>query len=370
LDTHRNNIGFLRLLFASLVIVGHAPEMIDGNRSRDPLTAVFHTVSTGEFAVDAFFLLSGYLIAKSMIVSRSVPYYLERRIFRIYPGYVTAYLISVFALGPIVGAAPWKDLLLTFGRLIFLMDPTQYPGQLAGLPVPALNGSMWTIAYEFRCYILVAVLWSIGFLTKKRLMLGLTVCGLALSVAMTIRSVSEPLDSLAARFHGTGWIIGAPSDALRLTAIFLVGIVFYLYRDVLIATVNGKHAILCALAAMLIMYRDPYLAGLALTTLGAVTLFWLSLKAKLGVLQKINDDWDISYGTYLYGWPVSILILWLNPGISPWVLAAAALPLSLACGSLSWWGIESWTKDINKSRSTFGGYVREKPLSHGAGKQP
>lgn len=362
MDRHRNNIGLLRLAFASLVIIGHAPEMTDGNRSRDLLTGIFHTVSTGELAVDAFFLISGYLIAKSMIVTGSVPYYLERRALRIYPGYIVAYLLSVFALGPFVGAKPWTELPLTLSRIVFLMDPTQYPGELAGLPVRALNGSMWTIAYEFRCYLLVALLWLLGILTNKRGMLVLAVAGIFLSVLMTFDPVRAPLDDFAARYHGTGWIIGVPSSTLQLTAVFLVGILFYLYRDVLITRVNGMIASACAVAAAALMYKDPHFAGVALTTLGAVPLFWLSFKARLGALQKINDDWDISYGTYLYGWPVAILFLWLNPGISPWILAAIALPLSLLCGAASWWGVESWTKDINKSRSTSRTDIRRDPL--------
>jgi peptidoglycan/LPS O-acetylase OafA/YrhL len=362
LETHRNNIGLLRLVFASLVIIGHAPEIIDGNRSRDLLTSVFHTVATGELAVDAFFLISGYLIAKSMIVSASVPYYLERRVFRIYPGYIIAYLLSVFALGSLVGARAWTELPLTFARLIFLMDPAQFPSELAGFPVRALNGSMWTIAYEFRCYLLVALLWSIGLLANKRGMLALAITGICTSVLMTFDSVRNPLDGFAARYHGAGWIIGTPADTLQLTAVFLVGILFYLYRDILIAHVSGRIAALCALAAATLMYRDPHFASVALTTLGAVPLFWLSFKAKLGPLQKINDDWDISYGTYLYGWPVTILVLWLDRGLSPWLLAAIALPVSLICGALSWWGIESWTKDINKSRSTARKGAQQRPL--------
>jgi peptidoglycan/LPS O-acetylase OafA/YrhL len=149
---------------------------------------------------------------------------------------------------------------------------------------------------------------------------------------------------------------------LHLTAVFLVGILFYLYRDGLIVNMSAKVAWVSLALAAALMYRDIYLADAALTTLGAVFLFWLAFKANLAALQKINDDWDISYGTYLYGWPAAVFTLWLIPDASPLVLAAVALPASLFCGALSWWGVERWTKDINKSRSTAA-YARKEPLS-------
>jgi peptidoglycan/LPS O-acetylase OafA/YrhL len=73
---HRNAFGFLRLLFASLVIVSHATELFDGNREREPLTRLFGTISFGDLAVDGFFIISGYLVVGSYLKRPAIGEYL------------------------------------------------------------------------------------------------------------------------------------------------------------------------------------------------------------------------------------------------------------------------------------------------------
>lgn len=91
MDHRRNNFGTLRLLLASLVIVSHTPEMLDGNRSRELLTMLFGTLSFGELAVDGFFIISGFLIAKSMILGGSLKVFFVKRVARIVPGFMAAF---------------------------------------------------------------------------------------------------------------------------------------------------------------------------------------------------------------------------------------------------------------------------------------
>ncbi len=351
MQEHKNNIGFLRLVFASLVIIGHAPEMTDGDRHREPLTLLFGTVSLGTLSVDAFFLLSGFLIAMSMAKSGSLSNYLERRVLRIYPAFVVSYLLSVFLLGPIVGAELWHSLPATFARLAVLREPMRYPGQLPGLHYPLLNGSMWTISYEFRCYLLVALLGVAGLLGRTRIIVCLTAVALLASVAVTFAQVQGMIDGFALSHRAIEWIFGVPSRALRLTSVFLVGVSLYVCRDGALRLLNPATAFVSA-AVCAVLLLNAHTADVAVATLGAVPLFWIALKADIGPLQRINDKWDISYGTYLYGWPVATFLLWMQPTISPWLLAAMTLPISFALGAASWFGLEKRVKDLRRSHST------------------
>ena len=349
-DTARklNNIGFLRLLLASLVIIGHGPEIIDGDRRREPLTMIFHTLSLGEAAVDGFFLISGYLIAMSMARSSSLASFMSRRVLRIYPAYVVAFLIAVLVVAPLAGGKV-DEPLRSITRMALLQTPPAYAGQFAGLPMPDLNGAMWTISYEFRCYLLVGALGICGVLGRRRALGLMTIAALAIAVSATFPSVRHALDAADQRLHAQA-VIGSLAQTVRLNAIFLVGVCGYAFRDRLMAVADGRSAFVATVLMTMLMLIG-HVAELAVATLGGYALFWLAFKADLGGLRKINDGWDISYGVYLYGWPVAILLLWYNRGISPVSLALATFPIALMLGAASWWGVERWSSRLGRTRA-------------------
>ena len=218
----RNNLGVLRLLLASLVVIGHAPEQIDGDRLREPLFRLVHTVTLGGVAVDAFFVLSGYLIAESAVRAVSISDYFVKRVARIYPAFVVAFLISVFLLGPMVGTRPLDELPRLALRLVALQGPPLQATQLVGLPYPDLNGSMWTLAYEFRCYVLIAVLQALGLLRRPGVVLSLLALGLALTCVSTLPGTQSQLARLS-QSKAIAWTIGDLASSIRLTTIFLAG---------------------------------------------------------------------------------------------------------------------------------------------------
>ena len=95
----------------------------------------------------------------------------------------------------------------------------------------------------------------------------------------------------------------------------------------------------------MIMYNDENFSQLALTTFGACVLFWVALKMNMGMLGSINDKWDISYGVYLYGWPISTFIIWRFHVSTPWILAVLTLPIAFVFGAGSWFLVERRARD-------------------------
>jgi peptidoglycan/LPS O-acetylase OafA/YrhL len=323
------------LLFASLVIVSHSPEMLDGDSRREPLYRLLHTLTFGGLAVDAFFLISGYLITASFVASAGVGSYFMKRILRIYPAFVVCSLLCVFVVAPLGGAAlhslgagGWARLAY---RLAMLKSP-EVAGAFSGLAYPTLNGSAWTISYEFRCYILVAAFGLAGLHARPRLYAALTAAVLAVTVALGWNS--------ATALHVPGWfeaVFGEPQQSARLLGAFMTGACFWLYRRTL--PLRGLYAALAAVA-LCGLALSPHFAETALVLLGGYVLFWVSFKARWKPLLTINARDDISYGTYLYAWPIGIVLIWYWRAIPAPVLTLATLAGALALGAISWFAVE------------------------------
>ncbi len=327
-DARRNGFGALRLLFASLVVVSHTPQMIDGNVARDPMYQLFRTINAGEFSVNAFFLISGYLITSSFISDPRG--YILKRVLRIYPGFVVCYVLCLIIFAPLggadisaVSAIGW---LKSLAGLVALKSPEVH-GAFEGLPYAALNGSMWTISYEFRCYLLAAALGYMGFYRSRWLYLIMTAF-LIMATFLFHFPIGDNIDHWARPIHA---VFGLPSETIRLTAFFACGACFRLFPQVY----DGRVAI-AAICLMVLALFVPILATPALMVLGGYVLFWVAFNLEWSPLRTINSKEDISYGVYLYAWPVASLLLWYWRDIPILVLGSLTLIGAIILGTLSW----------------------------------
>lgn len=326
-----NNFGALRLALAYLVILAHSPEILDGNTSRELLTRAFGTLSFGELAVDGFFIISGYLITSSYQHSTSPASFMAKRVLRIYPGFVVAFLLCVYLLAPWVGGAPGSYRLglapdSLFGSLLLLRSP-QVPGVFAGAHYPHLNGATWTIKWEFLAYLFVLAVGLLGLLKKRGVIAAVALLALALNAALQGGLLPPPLESSVSR-------LAAP---IRFLGLFASGAVFYLFRDRIVY--RPRYAAVALLAGLGLMCFH-LTAEAAVATLGGYLLFFMALHVRSERLARVGVKNDYSYGVYLYAWPIQATIVWLQPGISPWLLFALTCLGVVPFAMLSWFAVE------------------------------
>jgi peptidoglycan/LPS O-acetylase OafA/YrhL len=325
---HQNNFNLLRLLLALLVLLSHAPELQDGNRHRELLTQLFHTLSFGELAVDGFFLLSGYLIVQSWDREPVPGRFLRKRMLRIYPGFIVASLVCIYLVGPL-GTDParyFRELSTTTVAIcLAVLHGPVTPAVFENLPFPQLNGSMWTIMREFACYLAVLLLGVSGGIRQRRVWLALTVAGFA---AYLYASLGLPMR----------WAIGLVLNdpIVRLASLFFAGGCFYLFRDCYRFTRRG--ALISAILLLALMFSRRY-AELGLATFGAYLLFYFAFRP-MWLTETFNKLPDISYGVYLYGWPVQTLLLAYLPPWSPWAMLGLACLVVLPVSVLSCYLVE------------------------------
>ena len=330
-----NNFNFLRLVFAAMVLLAHSFELIDGDRSREPIAVLFPNMTFGGLGVCGFFLISGFLIVRSWQQNPKLRPYFKKRILRIYPGFIVAFLVSVLIVGALGSALPNYFSALNYPQLLRQILTLHGPDLrevpvFQGLPYPVVNGSMWTISYEFACYVLVAVLGLLGVVRRPWLWLGLTL------ILCVLNPVTDRFTSV--HFRGErifSLLMIDKVQLLMLATYFFAGGCFFLFLN---RIRFSKPLALLALALLVPAMFTP-LALVALSILGGYLIFWFAF-SPIPILDRFKRSSDVSYGLYLYGWPVQKLLLWYFPSITPYVLFPVALILSYLCGYLSWQIIE------------------------------
>lgn len=344
LSGHHNSLGFLRLVLASVVIFDHAFPL--GGFGPDVLWVITKgQASLGSVAVDGFFAISGYLIAKSAM-SADILQFMWRRFLRIFPAYWALLVLTAFVIIPIVwiaqgqniadyfhlgGAGPfhfvtgnWTLRIGSYGIWDVFQNTTPY-GRSIG--ASAVNGSIWTLIYEWNCYLLIAVLLVFGILKRAKIVVPLVT--LFLFVLQVVLYVSPK--SLVTFVP---WL--ADQYTITLTLTFMLGACIAVYSKS-IPYSNG----LGVLSALVFLYT-LHAGGFQQLGVPAGVYLVLYLGARLPrVLQRVGAKNDYSYGVYIYGFLVEQILARVGLyklGYFPFVLGTLVLSLGMAW--LSWHVIE------------------------------
>ena len=311
-----NNFDTLRLTLAVLVIFSHAFSLARGSNATEPLFSLTHGQTTlGEVSVWGFFAISGFLITQSWLRTPSPSKFLKRRVGRIYPGFLVLSLISAFVIIPVASDSH------AFPNLSFIditdtlrLQQFQSPPVFSQNPGTTLNGSLWSIPYEFWCYLGVLCLGICGILTKRNFLVLVFICTIAAHVYLQV----------------TGWIpgggllgkiVGSPLGWTIVLPYFLAGMLFNLFGGrILIRTSR----MLLALTLLVASYFVPHGVAIAMPICGSYLLLGL---AYLPALNRLNLGryGDFSYGVYLYAFPIEQLLI-MNAG-------GAHNPLGFVCRS-------------------------------------
>ncbi|SMH50511.1 Peptidoglycan/LPS O-acetylase OafA/YrhL, contains acyltransferase and SGNH-hydrolase domains [Rathayibacter oskolensis] len=308
-----NDFDAVRLAAALAVIVGHGFVLL-GEPAPRLLGLPLHSLG-----VSVFFCVSGYLVAGSAERAPSVGRFLRHRVLRIVPALAVVVVVTMLVIGPLASSLPLGAYLASgetwaYGLNLLLLAQYELPGVFdsSAHARPAVNGSLWTLGVEFCCYLAVL---SIRFAPAHRRG-ALAVAGLVGTVALTL----------------VGGAIGA---AAELCAFFAAAAALRLLVPAQwLRWPSGTAAAVVLLAA----------AG---TPLQPVAL-WVALPVVVvavgtgstPLLRRAARWGDLSYGLYLWAYPVQQLVIDRAGRLPVLPNLALVLAITLVVALGSWWLIE------------------------------
>jgi peptidoglycan/LPS O-acetylase OafA/YrhL len=345
-----NAFGVLRLTLAICVLTSHAWPVGYAESGFGPRFTRNQT-DLGSMALDGFFVLSGFLVTISGLRSSWLRFAWYRAV-RILPGLWACLLFTAFVVAPVVAriengslAGFWQHQSSPFdyvrGNWFGAMNDFSISGLLAHTPYghviggpSAFDGSLWTLHYEYICYVGVAVLSATTILRRSpRFVLLLLGCAFSLIMFDLITAPNWSIRPIPRGAIGPFPLIGAFAWnwTLYLGFMFLLGVVARLY-----------------------LHRLPMHGALALVAVGVIVATWLlGGWVAFGVpawgyillyLAVALPKWlrgngraiDYSYGMYIYAFPLQQLFALIGItalGIVAYDLMTIAATLLLAMAS-------------------------------------
>ena len=351
-----NSLNFLRLTLALTVILSHSLTL-GGTRQGGPAAEDILNSTPGQIAVFGFFGISGFLIARSAD-HNGFARYLWQRFLRIFPGYWMCLLLTGLVFGVIAWVHGQSHCGLScyfksstgpfpyvYHNFLLRQNQPDIAGTPTNVPLPGVwNGSLWTLQYEFACYVLVGVMAVFGLLRRRVLVVLFTaaVWVAADYIVFTQTSLAPPEGFDEVRLLG-------------LVPLFFVGALLYLYRDRIPDSgwlAAGSAVIFVGSlwlpfgTGVTFSFFPTLNAAVVSSVFFAYPLIWLGIHLPL---QRVGARNDYSYGAYVYAWPIQQLLATWN--VERWGMpifmvfsVGCTMPFAIA----SWWLIEKHALRLKK----------------------
>lgn len=322
-SSRENNLTIIRFICACSVIYGHS-YAVTKQGGADWVAKLTGYAFAGGVAVDLFFLISGYLVAAS-IINNGIFRYTISRIIRIYPALIVSMILVVFVLGATVTTLPLSDYLKSneVWSYFFNLSSTMKGGFfVSGVfeenTNKAINGSIWSVLVEVRCYFVLAIIYLCKLLktpARFNAFFFITLIFLWMN--------PEYLPEFAKGATGS-----------HVCFLFFVGVFLYMNRN---HVPLGAYSLLVAFLLCAMTLGTPAFQYAYILMLIAVILT-CCFETQFAWFDRVGD---FSFGIYLYGWPIQQLVVYLKPDISALMNTVFAIPLSVLLGFLSWRYLEN-----------------------------
>lgn len=308
MTTHRvGSFDLVRLIAALMVLWSHQFDLM--KLSEPPVLGT----TASEIGVFIFFAISGYLNTGSLLRGQSWWRFLIRRARRIFPALVGLAVFCV-ALGAVLttaaGAAFWvkvPDFMLRNSSILFGIRYT-LPGVFENNPFPgAMNGSLWTLPHEIKLYIYLAVV-AVAVRYRPDWLLGMLAAVLLGFMVWFHVTTKNPVEAYFQKF----------------AVLFITGAV--------LALLERRFGWWPAIAVLAVVAVVSGLTTAQVGWLPAMALAFVLL-GKLDTPSWLQPPLDISYGVYLYAFPLQQL--GVLAGMSLWPSLALSLVTTTVMAILS-----------------------------------
>lgn len=320
-----NNLDLVRLIAACLVIYGHSNAFMPAERGGgDWVAGLLKFDYSGSLAVKVFFFLSGLVVTNSLLEKRSLLHFTIARVLRIWPALIAVLVGCALVIGPMVTTMSLHEYLqdhqtfkYVLGGLIMQVS-FNLPGVFDGHTTSAVNGSLWSIPHEVNAYWGLAGVFALGLHRFRWL-----------AVAVAVFIIIDPL--LPQRLLFSWRTPGVEIDAL--VPCFAAGALMALFKDHIRI---GPNVVFGCLVLFFIFQEAPYAHYLFYATL----FFGLLYVFSRPVLVAWRPTADVSYGVYLWGWPIQQLLVHAFPDMGVQWHRLLAIVLACGMGWASWHLIE------------------------------